>query len=100
MTDDLRRSRTAFLWVGIIVPLAIIALATVVVAAWLPEVPEPAATHWGTGGVDGYGPGWTYLVLPIGIGGGIVVLFAAMALFSPRLPPRGSTSTRQWSPTA
>ncbi|MGM7697569.1 DUF1648 domain-containing protein [Microbacterium sp. A84] len=98
MTDDVRRARAAFLWVGVIVPLALIVLATVVIAAWLPEIPEPAATHWGTDGVDGYGPGWTYLVMPIGIGGGIVVLFGAMALFSHRLPPKESDRAQAWSP--
>ncbi|GAB3601179.1 hypothetical protein [Microbacterium tumbae] len=104
MNADVRRARTAFLWVGVIVPAAIVALSAIIIAAWLPEVPEPAAIHWGFDGVDGYGPGWTYLALLLGIGGGIVVLFAVMAFLGHRLPPRSRSEGRpdgpQWSPTA
>ncbi|MCI1020309.1 hypothetical protein HWD99_16915 [Microbacterium sp. C5A9] len=47
MTPEIRRARTAFWWVGVIIPLALLVLAGLVVLAWLPEVPDPAAIHWG-----------------------------------------------------
>ena len=103
MTPEIRRARTAFWWVGVIIPLALLSLAAIVVLAWLPEVPDPAAIHWGLDGADGFGPRWTPLVLLIGLGGGTVLLFALIALFSHRLPQRGAaapTSQPQWSATA
>ncbi|GAA1239061.1 putative membrane protein [Microbacterium phyllosphaerae] len=103
MTPEIRRARTAFWWVGVILPLALIALATIVVLAWLPDVPEPAAIHWGLDGADGFGPRWTPLALLIGLGGGTVLLFALIALFSHRLPQEGAAASipqTQWSATA
>ncbi|MCP1429350.1 hypothetical protein J3D45_001848 [Microbacterium foliorum] len=103
MTPEIRRARTAFWWVGVIVPLALIALASIVVLSWLPDVPDPAATHWGLDGVDGYGPSWTPLALLIGLGGGTVLLFALIALLSHRLPQQGAAAPiaqPQWSATA
>lgn len=103
MTPEIRRARTAFWWVGVILPLSLIALASIVVVAWLPEVPDPAAIHWGLDGADGFGPRWTPLALLIGLGGGTVLLFALIALFSHRLPQRGAAAPSpqpQWSATA
>lgn len=103
MTPEIRRARTAFWWVGVIVPIAMIALAAIIVLAWLPEVPDPAAIHWGPDGADGFGPRWTPLVVLIGLGGGSIALFAVIALFSHRLPRRGSEAASpqpQWSSTA
>lgn len=103
MTPEIRRARTAFWWVGVIIPLALITLASIIVIAWLPDLPDPAAIHWGVEGVDGYGPRWMPLVLLIGLGGGTVALFALIALFSHRLPQRGGADPLpqpQWSATA
>lgn len=101
MTPDIRRARTAFWWVGVIIPLALLTLAGLIVVAWLPDVPDPSAIHWGPGGVDGFGPSWTPLAILAGLGGGIVLLFALIALFSHRLPQRGGASPQpQWSATA
>lgn len=103
MTPEIRRARTAFWWVGVILPLSFIALASIVVVAWLPEVPDPAAIHWGLDGADGFGPRWTPLALLLGLGGGTVLLFALIALFSHRLPQRGAAAPipqPQWSATA
>lgn len=101
MTPEIRRARTAYWWVGVIVPLALIALASIVVLAWLPELPEPAAIHWGIDGVDGFGPRWTPLALLIGLGGGGVLLLARITLLSHRTPRRGDTVPQpQWSTTA
>lgn len=105
MTAVVRRARTAFLWVGVIVPLAMIAVAAIIVALWLPEIPEPSAIHWGTDGVDGYGPGWTHLVVLAGIAA-MIVVFALLAWFAHRLPEKGGAAPTtaaekpHWSPTA
>lgn len=103
MTPEIHRARTVFWWVGVIVPLALIALSSIVVIAWLPDVPEPVATHWGSEGVDGYAPKWMPPVMLAGLGGGLVVLFASIALLSHRSPQRGTDSSipaAGWSATA
>lgn len=103
MTPEIRRARTAFWWVGVILPLALIALAAIVVIAWLPEVPDPAAIHWGFDGVDGFGPRWTPLAILIGMGGGFVLLFALIVLLMHRPPQengRAANVRPPWSATA
>jgi hypothetical protein len=105
MTADVRRARTAFLWVGVIVPLAIVLVSALVIALWLPEIPEPAAVHWGENGPDGFGPGWTHLLL-LGDIALLIVVFAFLAWFAHRVPekgrpsPAGSQAAPQWSVTA
>lgn len=105
MTADVRRARTAFLWIGVILPLTVLAVSAVIVAFWLPEIPEPAAIHWGEDGVDGFGPGWTYLVVLGGIAA-MVIGFALLAWFAHRLPqngqpvPTAEAERPQWSITA
>lgn len=99
MNDDVRRSRTAFLWVALIIPLAIIVASTAVIAAWLPELPDPVATHWGTEGVNGYGPPWSYLAITLGIGGGLVLVMGLTAMHAHRLPQSSAKpSIGAWSP--
>lgn len=101
LTAEARRSRTAFLWVGVFAPLVILAAAAVVVLAWMPQLPEPVAVHWSGSGPDGFGPAWSYPVLLLGVGGGCVVLFAAMVAFAHKAPqsPR-RTAVGPWSPTS
>ena len=100
LPDDMRRSRTAFLWVGVVMPLLIVLFSTAVLIAWLPQLPDPVATHWGTNGVDGFGPAWTYPALTAGVGGGLIVVFALTGVFAHRMP---ASSTKPpiapWSPT-
>lgn len=102
--NDTRLARTAFVWVGVIVPLFLLATTAVIIAMWLPELPDPVAIHWGTEGVNGYGPDWAYLALTLGVGGGMVAFCAAIALFSHRLPQSSRTqppagASAQWSQT-
>jgi len=102
MNTDVRRARIAFLWVGVVVPLIVIAVATTIAALWLPEVPQPSAIHWSGGTPDLYGPGWTLVALLGGLGGVLVLGIAAIAWFSHRTPdaqaldgaPRASWSAR------
>jgi hypothetical protein len=85
LRSDVHRARTAFWWVGVIVPLVLLVLSAAIVLAWLPELPDPVAMHWGTDGVDGFGPRWTVFG-PLLVGAGLVALFAALALFAHRMP--------------
>ncbi|UNK69897.1 DUF1648 domain-containing protein [Microbacterium sp. H1-D42] len=101
MTDDIRRSRTAFFWVGVIIPVAILLITAAVIATWLPELPDPIATHWGTSGVDGFAPKWAAIALPLGVGGGTVALMALIGAFGHRMPQSSTTQQVQaWGPTS
>lgn len=101
MNADALRSRTAFLWVGVIAPLAMLVLAAAVIIAWMPELPDPIAIHWGSDGVDGSAPKWAYIPLILGIGAGVIALDAALALFAHRLPQSSTKpAVEPWSATA
>lgn len=83
-TEQLDHSvrRTAVL-VGGIIPVAIAAIVTVAMLSWLPELPDPIATHWGGAGPngfgpDGFGPAIGLIFLPLGI----TVLFSLFAVGS------------------
>lgn len=109
LSSDVRRARTAFWWVGVIVPAGMLLIAAIIVLAWYPELPDPVATHWGTDGVDGFGPRWT-IFMPALIGAAIVLAFAVLALFAHRVPREylsggggviaDADGTPQWSMTA
>ncbi|BDZ38957.1 DUF1648 domain-containing protein [Microbacterium suwonense] len=101
MNPDVRRSRTAFLRVGLIAPLALLVAAAVVIVAWMPELPDPMAIHWGEEGVNGYAPKWAYIALGLGIGVAVVVLTAVFAMVAHRLPQSSvRPAVGPWSPTA
>ena len=78
----LRRARLTFFVVALIVPIVVTTVALVVVLTWLPTLPAEVATHWGVGGVDGFGPPSTYIWLLIAIGLGLPVLMAVVTLAS------------------
>lgn len=88
---DLRRARRALIVVGLVLPLVATAIAVTLIAMWMPELPDPAATHWGAGGVDGFGPAATYLWLAIGIGLGLPALMVISVL---------SMARQYWGATA
>jgi len=104
-SSELRRARRAFLWVGVVVPLGVVVLAALVVVAWIPEIPDPSAIHWSGGVPDGFAPAWTHLAVLVGMGGGLIILFAALVWFAPRTPAalqRGPSAVTQprWSSTS
>ncbi|MFJ4224501.1 DUF1648 domain-containing protein [Microbacterium sp. NPDC089695] len=76
----LRRARLMFVVVALVVPLVVTGIAAIVLAGWLPSVPEPVITHWGIDGADGFGPASTYLWLLLGVGLGLPVLMAITTL--------------------
>lgn len=88
---DLRHARRALVVVGLVAPAVITTMALVLISLWLPEIPDPAATHWGLDGVDGFGPPSTYLWLATFVGFGIPVLMVASTL---------AMSRGQWGVTA
>ncbi|MGM1017547.1 MAG: hypothetical protein ACQEW8_08435 [Actinomycetota bacterium] len=93
MNTEAHRARTAFIWVGVVVPLSIIVFATLIGASWLPEIPTPAALHWFGGGVDTVGPAWGHLVLLAGLGGGLVLGLGALVWFGLRSTARADEAT-------
>ena len=81
--DQLARAKRAALWIGLILPLLAVTIATVLVIIWLPRLPDPAATHWsGMGQPDGFGSPTTYLWLSVGIGYGMTLLLWLMVWFT------------------
>jgi hypothetical protein len=66
---QLARAQLAALWVGLVIPLALTFAATVVVALWLPRLPDPVAVHWGVSfAADGYAAPWSLVALALGTG--------------------------------
>ncbi len=103
MTEDVRRARKAFLWVGVIVPFALLAMATLIALSWAPELPDPVAIHLSGDGPDGFAPLWADLLLLVGVSAGLIALFAVIVFFADRLPYSsisGTSGPQQWSTTA
>ncbi|MGF3056706.1 DUF1648 domain-containing protein [Microbacterium sp. YY-01] len=103
MNTDIAHARRAFLVVGVALPILLLGAATMIIVLWLPALPDPIATHWGTGGVDGFGPRWMAVLNPL-IGLAIVGLLAMLAWFAHRIPRSGrarpDAATPAWSVTA
>lgn len=74
-------ARAAFIAVGLVFPVIVGFIGTIVALQWLPDVPDPAATHWsGLGAPDGFGPAWTFAVIIAAIGLGFPLLLAILVL--------------------
>jgi hypothetical protein len=65
--------RLASTLLGLLPALVLLGGATLLVASWWDELPDPIATHWGPDGVDGFGDAATNLTL-------LVLVFAAIAV--------------------
>ncbi len=82
---DLARAKRRARLVGLYLPLVVVAAATAVTLAWIPRLPDPAATHWGLeGGPDGFASPWIYLWLSAGLGFGLALMMWAMFEFGGR----------------
>ena len=66
--QDLRRARLISVLIGVVIPLVLTGVVLGLIVSWLPELPTPAATHWGPGGVDQFGPPSTFLWLSVLLG--------------------------------
>lgn len=79
-----------FVVVALAIPAAMVVVALVLQSAWLRDLPDPAATHWGPGGTpDGFGSGWTFIVITAVLGLGLPALVAATTLPMLRRGARG-----------
>lgn len=96
MNDDIRRARTAYRWAGVIAPLALLMVTIVVVASWLPELPDPIASHWAPAGADAFAPKWTALLVPL-LGIALVAGMAASVVSTSR---PGTGAGHRWSATS
>jgi hypothetical protein len=82
--------RRRLLFVGTVMPLVIATAGAILGITWLPDLPDPVATHWGSEGADGYGSAWTLILIPLGI----TLIFTAATEFIGRSAriERGLTS--------
>lgn len=79
MTTSRRSRMPLSVWiVAVAVPLLVGLVAIAVQLAWLPQLPDPIAIHWGTDGADGFAPAWTTIALTAGLTVGVVGLFAGI----------------------
>ncbi|MDT0156591.1 hypothetical protein Q9R19_03015 [Microbacterium sp. ARD32] len=100
MNNDVRRSRTAFVWVGLIAPMALLVAAAVAILAWMPLLPDPMAIHWGDDGVNGFASKGAYIPLVLGIGAAVIAMTALLAVFAHRLPQSSAApAIGPWSST-
>jgi hypothetical protein len=72
------RSRRLIIVIGVVIPLVITLAGAFVMALWIPELPNPVATHWGAAGPDGYSTVGGVIALPLLI----TLAFAAFAAFA------------------
>jgi hypothetical protein len=72
------RNRQLIIVIGVVVPLLITLAGAFVMALWIPELPDPVASHWGTSGPDGYSTVGSVVALPLLI----TLVFAALATFA------------------
>lgn len=82
-----RSTRVRVLLIGGALPVAIALAATLLMAGWLPELPDPIAVHWSGAGPDGFGPALPFILAPLII----AVLFSVFAVATSwRTAPDGS----------
>ncbi len=80
--------------VAVIIPFALAVSGVGLQLAWLPELPETVATHWGfSGDPDSFGPAWTMPLL-LGVVG---VVFPTMfgLILARTVRPAGPTATQK-----
>ena len=77
----MRKNLVASLAVG--VPLVVGVVTTVLVLIWLPQIPNPAAIHWGFSGTpDGFAPRWVYPLMTAGLAGILPLVMGAAVVGS------------------
>ncbi|MBH0009075.1 DUF1648 domain-containing protein [Salinibacterium sp. UTAS2018] len=78
VAPQLTRNRRLIIVIGVVFPLLITMAAAFVMALWVPELPNPVASHWGTSGPDGYSTVGSVIALPLLL----TLVFAALAAFA------------------
>lgn len=77
---SLRRARLRFGLVAIVVPVLLVAVGLIVLWSWMPQLPASVVTHWGPSGPDGFGAPTLYGWMLLGVGLGLPVAMAVVAL--------------------
>lgn len=83
MNHHLPHRRRAWL-LGVLAPVVVTAAAWLVVVTLLPRVPEPAALHWGTSGVDRTGSVAELVAPSATLGGVSLVVMGVLAVLTGR----------------
>ena len=87
-----RSTRRRVVLVGGVIPVAIAVVGTVLMLSWMPELPDPVATHWSGSEPDGFGPAWMLALTPLAI----ALAYSALAVGTSWSPtPRGSITPNQ-----
>lgn len=81
-----RRPNTSLVWwVVVWIPAAMVVGALVVLALWLPRLPDEIAIHWGANGEpDGFAPAWANVLLTAVLGFGLVALLGGLTIGAAR----------------
>lgn len=91
LTPD-RRVIRRFVLVGCGIPAVAGVIALALQLAWLPQLPDPVAIHWGTSGEpNGFGSPWTYPALTVLLCFVLPALMAGSSLHGLRRGQQGSS---------
>jgi len=82
---------TRFAYVAVVTPAVLTLAALALQLRWLPETPDPIATHWSGSGPDRSGSHWTYPLITLFMGFGLSAWLWATAL------PRLRRGARGWA---
>ncbi|QIM16698.1 DUF1648 domain-containing protein [Leucobacter insecticola] len=67
-SSELKRARRAARFVGLFLPLLVAVSGALIMALWVPRLPNPTATHWGMNGEpNGFGSPWFNVIGIFGI---------------------------------
>lgn len=73
-------ARRRYVVVALVAPLLLLLLVAGVQLLLIPDLGATVPTHWGSKGVDGWGPAWTFPVMTAAVGGGCVLLLGLLGL--------------------
>ncbi|WP_062314713.1 DUF1648 domain-containing protein [Demequina rhizosphaerae] len=76
---------------GVVTPVVATAAAVAVELAVMGDLPDPVATHWGTGGPDGFSAAWTVPLMTALTAGMLPLILGTSALLALRRGERGFT---------
>lgn len=77
VTARARATRGRAIMIGAVVPIIVAALAAVITASWIPELPDPVAVHWWGDAPDSFGNAWLFILTPLLVCGLFGVFVAA-----------------------
>ncbi|MGV8912853.1 MAG: DUF1648 domain-containing protein [Rhodoglobus sp.] len=78
IAPHLTRTRRLIVVIGVVIPLLVALVGAFVMALWIPNLPSPVASHWGTSGPDGYSTVGAIIALPLII----TLVFAVVVAFA------------------